>query len=64
MNKTFNVLKWLWLIAAIGSLIAGIIKVIALGLNQDSGIYFVITFISILMFLVNRNRLKNQRKTN
>ena len=61
MNKMFFILKWLWLIAAIGSFVAGLLRLRNHGFG-DSALYFSIALIGAVMFMVNHKRIKNEKK--
>lgn len=58
-NKLTYILEIVWLVAAILSLIAGVHKTIYLGIN-GSYFLFIITFISVIMYLGRRNLRKNK----
>lgn len=55
--KMFKILKWLWLFAAVCSLLTAI-KISLTAGYQDAIIYFVIAIVGGIMFFINNQRIK------
>lgn len=60
-RKTINkVFKFTWLAAALLGFIAGVISTYRAGFTRDSVVFFIITFVAVLMFTYRRNLEKLQ----
>lgn len=60
-RKAINkVMKFTWLAAAVLGLIAGVVSTYRHGFVRDTVVFFVITFVSVLMFTYRRNLEKLQ----
>ncbi|MCC6252454.1 MAG: hypothetical protein IT238_08340 [Bacteroidia bacterium] len=58
MKSMFKTMQIIWLLAAIGSLVASIINLKNNNVT-DAGIFAVLTFVAIFMYYVNKKRTKS-----
>jgi hypothetical protein len=58
MKNMFRTLQFIWLIAAIGSLIGAVMNAVN-NKFPEAGIFVAITFIGVYMYGVNKKRIKD-----